>query len=671
MRYTCLFDTALHLHYSHAIVFLFTKGSFTTSTNVVAKASVSDLRICNIEFLLRASRLTTLPLPCDMYVHPLINLSGEAPEDADFSGIQTKIGAAKKVEMRERLKSYLETRLSDSASEFMGAMQQEESEDMEMKREEVVGDKKLFRTKKVKLESTNKDKVPANEINRNIVSEWGQWQALIDSKRGQIFYYNKKSQESSWERPDGFPSFKLSASKRIALAEQNKLYLEWHEDDDIKFNGEIEEPKAMTNSNKLSKPAAETKSNLSAGNYFFEESNNEGSSSIAKKTPDTNQLSALPIVQQGDWSAYFDTKSGVVFYYEETSGKTSWDPPFKDFPRIVMDSTGPRALDSGSTGNISMERALGYIGVDEMAEALAWEEAKAKEKARKAAKRAKEADKAKVEEAKVSVEPEREAVEMMYEAAKKAELERIEQERKFVEEQKAKEEAAAKLAEQESEQLTQEQSAAEKSAAAEEKEAAAKLATREKFEQERLVKELEQKRTAAELTAAKEREASANRAIEEKLNQERLEKERLEADKRKQSEVEFKQPVRPKEDPIFTVLAPVKTNNLYDILQCSSTASRPELKRAYLSLAKVTHPDALLQNGIANSEETELRFVEISQAWKILGDTTSRRRYDRELQAKGISSKAGNMFESWVMGAAKVMDEALAKAENDLDGKKP
>ena len=148
---------------------------------------------------------------------------------------------------------------------------------------------------------------------------------------------------------------------------------------------------------------------------------------------------------------------------------------------------------------------------------------------------------------------------------------------------------------------------------------------------------------------------------------------------KKAESTEIKQPVLPKDAPTFTVetvetmVAPLKTSTLYDILQCSPSSSRTELKRSYLSLAKETHPDAVLQYGLVNNDETERRFVEISQAWKILGDPTSRRRYDRELKAKGISTKAGGVFENWVLGAAKAMDEALAMAENDLeeDMKKP
>jgi hypothetical protein len=45
----------------------------------------------------------------------------------------------------------------------------------------------------------------------------------------------------------------------------------------------------------------------------------------------------------------------------------------------------------------------------------------------------------------------------------------------------------------------------------------------------------------------------------------------------------------------------------------------------------------------------------------------SRRRYDRELQAKGISSTAGYIFEVLVMGATQALDEVLAKAEESLE----
>jgi DnaJ-class molecular chaperone len=121
----------------------------------------------------------------------------------------------------------------------------------------------------------------------------------------------------------------------------------------------------------------------------------------------------------------------------------------------------------------------------------------------------------------------------------------------------------------------------------------------------------------------------------------------------------------PKDDPfasgsdVAALISPLKTNTLYDILQIETTATRSEIKRSYIALAKESHPDALLQN--------DRRFNEIARAYKILSDPTKQRRYDRELKAKGLSRSAGNMFENWVMDAAKAMDEALAKAESDLE----
>lgn len=124
------------------------------------------------------------------------------------------------------------------------------------------------------------------------------------------------------------------------------------------------------------------------------------------------------------------------------------------------------------------------------------------------------------------------------------------------------------------------------------------------------------------------------------------------------------------------LLTPIKTKSLYDVLDCPPDATREQLKRSYLSLARETHPDAIWQksgmtvnvdtneekNNIVDDNESKTtvrKFTEISHAWKILSDSSSRQRYDRELQARGVTDTAVILFEGLVMGAARTLDVLL------------
>ena len=655
--------------------------------------------------------------------------------------------------MRSRLKDYLEERLNSSANEFVGAFGDTVIVgDSGGGRRDVddggeAGEKSNAKEMKAMRLDLSRKKVTAAKVaetrNRDVVSEWGRWQALVDNRRGLIYYHDESTRESTWDRPEGFPPFKLSASRRIALEERNRLYLEWHKDidegdaaparegdaavsDSISNDGTEGAPVSTrgfevdvaqmedagvdrargdvvvasdSNSNHKTEGQPESTAGFEADMARIEDVvdefaaagegridpdrppavlNSNPSPVLPAMTVDDNgnDVNTLPIVQKGEWSAYFDVKSGLVFYLNEETEETSWNPPFANFPRIVMDASGPSVLDSGD-GNISMERALGYIGVDEMTEALAWEEAKKKERARKAAKRA---EGAKANGGTAASEAEGGAVTKIYEAAKRAELERMDRDRTL-----AREDEAAKLAELRAadvaanlvNQEKQERLKEERERIAKDREASEKSAMQERLERERLDKE----------RLEREREASAKSAMQVRLERERLDKERLEKERLEVErnaipvDIDPKRPVRPKversEDGGGGFLSfwwgrkrtTVQANTLYTVLGCSSGASRAELKRSYLSLAKETHPDALLQIGIANDDKTERRFTEIAQAWKVLGDPTSRRRYDRELQAKGMSSTAGNIFEALVMGAAQALDEVLAVAEESLDNK--
>ena len=436
----------------------------------------------------------------------------------------------------------------------------------------------------------------------------GDWYVYLDESKGLIYYFNRRTGESQWEPPSNvvFPEIMISSEKKLEMRVRLKTYLKERLNDSSKNTNIIDamekerERAAKKRQEALSKLEAlkkiqttnnivddqTTSSNLSTSDSLQEDQWQPQPIDDSKPTSlpqpiDDNKPTSLPIVQQDEWSAYFDIKSGLVFYYNEETKVSIWDPPSKDFPRVVMENNVPKVLDPRMS-NISMERAL-TMSMEEDDAKQKWQEAKEKEKARKAKLRAeKAAAEQKKQQQKVEEEEEeRSKAQTKYEATKASELRRLENER------------------------------------------------------------IDRDRKVAEAKVL--------------LGKEQLDKDRATP----------KQPVRPNTEPDFSVdnvVAPVST--LYDILQCPPTATRVELKRSYLQLAKETHPDALLQAG---EDVAPDKFVEIAQAWEILGDSQLRRRYDREIRAKGVSTKAGSMFESFVMGAAKRMDEALSKAEDQFE----
>jgi len=62
-------------------------------------------------------------------------------------------------------------------------------------------------------------------------------------------------------------------------------------------------------------------------------------------------------------------------------------------------------------------------------------------------------------------------------------------------------------------------------------------------------------------------------------------------------------------------------------LGVSKLASKGDIKKAYLQLAKKYHPDRVA--GLKEKETAEQKFKEVTEAYEILGDQEKRGMYDR------------------------------------------
>jgi curved DNA-binding protein CbpA len=89
-----------------------------------------------------------------------------------------------------------------------------------------------------------------------------------------------------------------------------------------------------------------------------------------------------------------------------------------------------------------------------------------------------------------------------------------------------------------------------------------------------------------------------------------------------------------------------KELNFYEILRASPTATRSELKKKYITLARVSHPDAQIAS--SDNHDGDVDFQKIAEAWRTLGNPKSRRRYDRQLKAK-----------AWGEAAQKITNDSL------------
>lgn len=81
---------------------------------------------------------------------------------------------------------------------------------------------------------------------------------------------------------------------------------------------------------------------------------------------------------------------------------------------------------------------------------------------------------------------------------------------------------------------------------------------------------------------------------------------------------------------------------LYDVLGVVPTASDDEVRRAYLSRARESHPDRYVDASAAQRDAAEGRMREVNEAWRVLGNARRRRRYDLELMPARPTASSGS-----------------------------
>ncbi|MDH4146556.1 MAG: J domain-containing protein [Acidimicrobiia bacterium] len=72
----------------------------------------------------------------------------------------------------------------------------------------------------------------------------------------------------------------------------------------------------------------------------------------------------------------------------------------------------------------------------------------------------------------------------------------------------------------------------------------------------------------------------------------------------------------------------------YDVLGVSRDADRSDMRRAFLNLARLNHPDTLGDADETARRQAADRMAALNEAYNVLTDERKRRRYDRDLVVK-------------------------------------
>ena len=78
--------------------------------------------------------------------------------------------------------------------------------------------------------------------------------------------------------------------------------------------------------------------------------------------------------------------------------------------------------------------------------------------------------------------------------------------------------------------------------------------------------------------------------------------------------------------------APADGRSWYQVMGLAPSATAPEIRAAYLRLARNLHPDRHAAGSPTERRLADRRMREVNAAWAVLGDPSAKATYDTELR---------------------------------------
>ncbi len=97
----------------------------------------------------------------------------------------------------------------------------------------------------------------------------------------------------------------------------------------------------------------------------------------------------------------------------------------------------------------------------------------------------------------------------------------------------------------------------------------------------------------------------------------------------------------------------------YELLGVASGASRDEIKKAYIRLARERHPDRFTDP--ADRQKADTFFKELTNAYNALSNDESRQDYDRSLQEPKRSVPEEIASDAFARGVAKFENNSTTR----------